>query len=62
MASSNKTFPAPIFAQVSSAPSQTVITAALWLASIPVAECPRPLVPHLRREFDVTAIRREGRK
>jgi hypothetical protein len=57
-----------------SSPSQAVVTAALWLASISVADVPRPLVPHLRRQFNVTAfeavdvirraeaIRREGRK
>ncbi|TIN03863.1 hypothetical protein [Mesorhizobium sp.] len=38
------------------APSQAVMTAALWLASIPVAERPRPLVPNLRRKFGLSAV------
>lgn len=32
------------------------MTAALWLASIPVAERPRPLVPNLRRKFGLSAV------
>lgn len=40
----------------SNSPSTSVKTALLWLTSVPVADRPRPLIPHLRRKFDLSAL------
>ena len=58
MAASNRALPAPVptAQENTQAPNQSVLKAALWLASTPVAEVPRPLVPHLRRKFDLSAL------
>jgi hypothetical protein len=43
-------------ANVSKRLPDSIADAAAWLASTPVAERPRPLVPALRRRFDLTAL------